>query len=58
MEQRRKLLEDTGRKQLTTDEEDVIFESVMDSPSRNRRYGFDNQVVMNNILRYNKLAIF
>lgn len=58
VEQLQKLVEDTGREQLTMDEEDIIFEAVMDPPSRNRRYGFGNQVVMNNILRYKNLIIF
>ena len=45
MEQRQKLLADTGRDQLTTDEEDAIFESVMDPSQHGRRYGFGSQVV-------------
>ena len=45
MEQRQKLLADTGRDQLTTDEEDTIFESVMDPSQHGRRYGFGSQVV-------------
>ena len=47
MEQRQKLLADMGRAQLTTDEEDAIFESVMDLAEHGRRYGFGNQVVNN-----------
>ena len=47
MEQRQKLLSDTGREQLTTDEEDVIFESVMSPPEHGRRYGFGNLAVNN-----------
>ena len=49
MEQRQKLLADTGRDQLTTNEEDVIFESVMDPAEHGRRYGFGNLAV-NNLL--------
>ena len=46
MKQRQKLLTDTGRDQLTMDEEDAIFESVMDPSEHGRRYGFGNQVVI------------
>ena len=49
MEQRQKLLADTGRELLTTDEEDVIFESVMTPAEHGRRYGFGNLAV-NNLL--------
>ena len=45
MEQRAQFLAGTGRDQLTMDEEDAIFESVMDPPSRGRRYGYGNQIV-------------
>lgn len=45
VEQRQKLLADTGRDQLTTDEEDAIFEAVMDPSQHGRRYGFGSQVV-------------
>ena len=49
MEQRQKLLADTGREQLTTDEEDVIFESVMSPAEHGQRYEFGNLAV-NNLL--------
>ena len=49
MEQRQKLLTDTGREQLTNDEEDVIFESIMTPAEHGRRYGFGNLAV-NNLL--------
>lgn len=45
MEKRQLRLAETGNEQLTTDEEDIIFQSVMDPQTRNRRYGFGNQVV-------------
>ena len=45
MEQRSQFLAGTGRDQLTTEEEDAIFESVMDPASRGRRYGYGNQMV-------------
>lgn len=45
MEQHQKCLAKTGQEQLTIDDEDIIFHSVMDPATRNRRYGFGNQVV-------------
>lgn len=46
MAARTTMLQDTGRAELTIDEENAIFESVMDPPTRGRRFGFGNQSVI------------
>jgi len=40
------MLEESGWDSLTTNEENAIFDSIMESTSRNKRYGLGNQAVI------------